>query len=68
MIYDLSVKIKQRVDAFGNSFSEIFYTFREDGEEKYAYTRLRYSVPDLPTYRKAEAEAFLRRRGEKLRT
>lgn len=61
MIQDVVVRIVSRRTRDGHPFSEVLYTFTEDGKERHALTRLFYSLSDTPHARAAEAQAFLQR-------
>jgi hypothetical protein len=56
------LSIKTRVLRDRIPFSEIHYRFREgDGPERYALTRLHYTVTDSPYQRQHEAQQFTKR-------
>ena len=54
---DVECKIVQRRRADGTLFTEVLYTFKQDGVERYALTRLPYPLTD----RAQEVANFKRR-------
>jgi hypothetical protein len=67
---NVQVRITQHkwIDAAGKShpFSQVLYTFIEDGAVRYACTRVRWALSDTPYGRMNEIESFLRRRRNSL--
>jgi hypothetical protein len=61
-LMDLDVRIEPRRLPNGNPFTEVFYTWTENGQVRHALTRLWYALTDSPHARAAERAAFLRRR------
>lgn len=59
---DVHVRIVPRASAQGHPFSEVLYTWAEDGAERHALTRYRYPVADTPHARANEAQQFVKRR------
>jgi hypothetical protein len=63
-ITDLVVEIYPReniVDNKKHSFCEVSYTYKEDGLDKCALTRLFHPLDDSPFARAAQAQDFLKR-------
>jgi len=58
---DVECKIVPRTTADGHPFSEILYTFKEDGVERHVLTRLFHPLTDSAYTRAQEVANFKRR-------
>lgn len=61
-VTDVEVKIVPRRSAEGHPFSDLLYSFTENGVRRTASTRRGYVVTDSPYGRAQEVEAFKKRR------
>jgi hypothetical protein len=61
MMTDVACEIFPRVNSAGHRFTEIAHTFREDGVECLALSRVWWEIDDTPHGRAAQNAAFIAR-------
>lgn len=62
MITDVACKLAPRRSAEGHPFTEILHTWRENGVERFACSRVNYAQPDTPHTRAFHNQQFVKRR------